>query len=140
MRLTAPQCVVPYFAGICEQVADSILSLREPLRGMLSARIFLSGGVANIPGFEAAISSRLRSMLPLCHHLCFHTVACPEHAAFRGGSILAASPEFTSWCVTRDEWMEEGQRVCAARFNGNLVSSEPPPASEDRASIATASE
>ena len=60
--------------------------------------------------------SELRALVPSDTEVDITMAADPIRAAWRGGSIFAASDGYAARCVTRDEYHEHGHALCRRRF------------------------
>lgn len=97
-------------------MCDFSCSLDPRMRDCVCARVILAGGIANCSNVRARLVSELRKLLLDSQEIHVESMPCPELAAFRGGSLLAASPVFESVCVSKWEWQEYGSAICADRF------------------------
>lgn len=113
--------------GIVDAIEQAIMALPVDLREPAVGHILLTGGNALLPGFADRVEKDLRAVLPdtlsplLKVHLLESTEprGCGEgtgaHAAWRGGSIFAASADFSRTTVTKEEYEEYGHRLCRLR-------------------------
>eukprot|EP01043_Picozoa_sp_COSAG02_P038253 COSAG02_NODE_2936_length_7703_cov_33.498816_3_plen_450_part_00 len=113
--------------GIVDAIEQAIMALPVDLREPAVGHVLLTGGNALLPGFADRVEKDLRAVLPdtlsalLKVHLLESTEprGCGEgtgaHAAWRGGSIFAASADFSRTTVTKEEYEEYGHRLCRLR-------------------------
>lgn len=113
--------------GIVDAIEQAIMALPVDLREPAVGHVVLTGGNTLLPGFADRVKQDLRAILPdtlsplLNVHLLesTHTLGCGEgtgaHAAWRGGSIFAASEDFSRMTVTKQEYEEYGHRLCRLR-------------------------
>jgi actin-related protein 6 len=113
--------------GVVDAIEQAINALPVDLREPAVGNVLLTGGNALIPGFADRVERELRAILPdtlsplLKVHLLESTqpLGCGDggraHAAWRGGSILAASADFSRMTVTKEEYEEYGHRLCRLR-------------------------
>ena len=104
--------------GVHEAVAEAIGAAPRALRPALWSSIVLAGGGARMPGFEARLARELRALAPAGAVVRVYTADEPDTAAWAGGARWAAGAggDFRDACVSRAEYAEEGERVCARRF------------------------
>jgi len=94
--------------GVAELVAEAVASCPAALRPLMWGRVLVTGGGAQLPGFEERLRSELRSLAPDSSELGVETAADPSRAAWRGLSQLAASPAFQELAISREEYEERG--------------------------------
>ncbi|PWA73379.1 Actin-related protein [Artemisia annua] len=82
-------------AGLAECIVRAVNSCHPHLHPVLYESIILTGGSTLFPGF---------------------TKRLPMLGAWRGGSLLASSPDFDAMCVTKAEYEELGSYRCRRRF------------------------
>jgi len=105
-------------AGVAECIVQSADACLPDLRELLYSNIVLTGGTSLLPNFEARLRAELRQLIPSDHSVGITHVADPLLAAWRGGSIFAASDSFPSQVVTKEEYREHGHSICRQRFVG----------------------
>ncbi|KAK4481180.1 hypothetical protein RD792_012061 [Penstemon davidsonii] len=82
-------------AGLAECIVRSVNSCHPHLHPVLYESIILTGGTTLFPRFAQRL---------------------PILGVWRGGSLLASSPDFESMCVTKAEYEELGSARCRRRF------------------------
>ena len=106
--------------GLAEAVAAAAAAAPPRLRPLLLSNILLAGGGAACPGLEARLAADVRPLLPDDIEVCVRTAADPGTAAWRGGSLMGASPVYAARATTREAWEEERARVRAPAAAGVL--------------------
>jgi actin-related protein 6 len=76
----------------------------------------LTGGNTLLPGFKERLELELRPLVPDEFDLHVDLVDSPIVAAWKGASLMAASPDFQGWSVTKAEYEEDGTLRCRQRF------------------------
>ncbi|KAK1312820.1 Actin-related protein 6 [Acorus calamus] len=82
-------------AGLAECIIRSVDACHPYLHPVLFESIVLSGGSTLFPRFAERL---------------------PILGVWRGGSLLASSPDFEAMCVTKAEYEEYGSTRCRKRF------------------------
>ncbi|KAJ0515359.1 putative Actin family, ATPase, nucleotide binding domain-containing protein [Helianthus annuus] len=82
-------------AGLAECIVRAVNSCHPHLHPVLYESIILTGGSTLFPGFAKRF---------------------PILGVWRGGSLLASSPDFDAMCVTKAEYEEHGSSRCRRRF------------------------
>ena len=103
-------------AGVAECVAQAAEACLPDLRDALFSNVVLTGGSALFPNFEERLRHELRAFVPSDMEVGFTTATDPLLAAWRGGSIFAASDSYPMQVVTRAEYHEGGHALCRRRF------------------------
>lgn len=103
-------------AGVAECVVQSVEACLPDLREALYANIVLTGGTSRFPNFAERLRRDLRTFMPSDTEMSVVEAADPICAAWRGGSIFAASDGYPSQVVTRAEYQEHGHAICRRRF------------------------
>jgi len=117
-----------YTTPLSELVDEAILNSPIDVRRKLYGNIVLSGGSTmfkNLPRrLQRDISRRVNARLPdaatkVGVNVVSH--AYQRFAVWFGGSMLASTPEFFTKCHTREQYLEEGPRICRynAAFSGH---------------------
>lgn len=103
-------------AGVSECVIQAVEACIPDLRGPLLANVVLTGGSARFANFEERLRRELREIAPAEYEVGVSTAAEPNLAAWRGGSLFAASEAYPSQLVTREQYHEHGHSLCRRRF------------------------
>ncbi len=103
-------------AGVPECVVQAVEACIPDVREALYANILLTGGSTRFANFEKRLRAELRSLVPSDYTIELTAASDPTLAAWRGGSIFAASDEFDSAVVTKEQYREEGHSLCRRRF------------------------
>ncbi|CAF1238902.1 unnamed protein product, partial [Didymodactylos carnosus] len=103
-------------AGISESIYNACERLPEHIRPSLYGNILLTGGNCLFPNFKERLELDLRSMIQDDYPI---NVILPENPvtyACHGASLLANSPTYNDYCVTKAEYDEFGQSICQKKF------------------------
>ncbi|KAL2929638.1 Actin-related protein 6 [Bienertia sinuspersici] len=103
-------------AGLAESIVRSINSCHPLLHPVLYESIILTGGSTLFPHFAERLENELRPLVPDDYHVKITTQEDPILGVWRGGSLLASSPDFESMCATKAEYEEQGSARCSRRF------------------------
>ncbi|XP_060188722.1 actin-related protein 6-like [Lycium barbarum] len=103
-------------AGIAECILQAINSCHPHLHPVLYESIILTGGTTLFPHFAKRLEMDLRPLVPEKYRLKITTQEDPILGVWRGGSLLALSPDFDAMCVTKAEYEELGSARCRKRF------------------------
>ena len=103
-------------AGVAECVVQAAEACLPEMRDALYSNIVLTGGCVLFPNFAERLRRELRMLIPSETELEISTASDPINAAWRGGSIFAASDAYESQVVTRAEYQEYGHALCRRRF------------------------
>ena len=103
-------------AGVAECIVQAVDACVPDLRDALYSNIVLTGGSTLFPNFEERLRRELRTLVPHDTELGLTQAAEPVCAAWRGGSLFAASAGFPAQTVTRAEYHEHGHSLCRRRF------------------------
>ncbi|KAI3916830.1 hypothetical protein MKW92_003447 [Papaver armeniacum] len=99
------------------QPADLAVNSCHPhLHPVLYESIILTGGSTLFPRFAQRLERDLRHLIPDNYQVKITTQEDPILGVWRGGSLLASSPDFESTCVTKSEYEEYGSARCRRRF------------------------
>lgn len=103
-------------AGLAECIVRSVNSCHSYLHPALYQSIILTGGSTLFPRFSERLERELRPLVPDQFQVKITYQADPILGVWRGGSLLAASPDFEKMCVTKAEYEELGSARCRRRF------------------------
>ncbi|KAF5183057.1 Actin-related protein [Thalictrum thalictroides] len=103
-------------AGLAECIVRAVNSCHPHLHPVLYESIILTGGSTKFPQFADRLKRELRSLVPDDYQVKITTQEDPILGVWRGGSLLASSPDFESMCVTKSEYEELGSTRCRRRF------------------------
>lgn len=103
-------------AGLAECIVRAVNSCHPHLHPVLYESIILTGGSTLFPRFAQRLESDLRPLIPDNYQVKITTQEDPILGVWRGGSLLASSPDFESTCVTKSEYEEYGSARCRRRF------------------------
>ncbi|TYH12436.1 hypothetical protein E1A91_A06G059600v1 [Gossypium mustelinum] len=103
-------------AGLAECIVRAVNSCHPYLRPVLYQSIILTGGSTLFPRFAERLQKDLRPLVPHEYQVKITTQNDPILDVWRGGSLLASSPNFESTCVTKAEYEEHGSARCRRRF------------------------
>ncbi|CAL0320096.1 unnamed protein product [Lupinus luteus] len=103
-------------AGLAECIVRAINSCHPHLHPVLYESIILTGGSTLFPQFAARLEKELRPLVPDDYNVKITAQEDPILGVWRGGSLLAASPDFEEMCVTKSEYEEHGSARCRKRF------------------------
>lgn len=103
--------------GIPEAIIHCINLCPEENMESLLENIVLFGGNTLFTGFRDRVYNDVRS-LALDHYDVNVTLAQnPETYAWEGGKYLFRDPDFYSFCMTKEEYEEEGKSLAFERFD-----------------------
>ncbi|KAI3446735.1 hypothetical protein Pfo_003400 [Paulownia fortunei] len=103
-------------AGLAECIVRAVNSCHPHLHPVLYDSIILTGGSTLFPRFAQRLERELRPLVPDEYHVKITTQEDPILGVWRGGSLLASSPDFEAMCVTKAEYEELGSARCRRRF------------------------
>ncbi|CAA3001064.1 actin-related 6 [Olea europaea subsp. europaea] len=103
-------------AGLAECIVRSVNSCHPHLHPVLYESIILTGGSTLFPRFAERLERELRPLVPDEYQVKITTQEDPILGVWRGGSLLASSPDFETMCVTKAEYEELGSARCRSRF------------------------
>ncbi|XP_078428006.1 actin-related protein 6 [Wolffia australiana] len=103
-------------AGLAECIVRAVHSCHPRLHPVLWERIILTGGTTLFPQFAERLERELRPLVRDDYRLKITTQEEPILGVWRGGSLLASSPDFEAMCVTKQEYEELGSARCRRRF------------------------
>ncbi|KMT02815.1 hypothetical protein BVRB_8g193970 [Beta vulgaris subsp. vulgaris] len=103
-------------AGLAECIVRSVNSCHPLLHPVLYESIILTGGSTLFPHFAERLEMELRPLVPDDYQVKITTQEDPILGVWRGGSLLASSPDFETMCATKAEYEEQGSARCSRRF------------------------
>ncbi|XP_074274002.1 actin-related protein 6 [Silene latifolia] len=103
-------------AGLAECIVRSVNACHPLLHPVLYESIILTGGSTLFPHFAKRLEQELRPLVPDDYQVKITTQEDPILGVWRGGSLLASSPDFETMCATKFEYEEEGSARCSRRF------------------------
>ncbi|XP_043706461.1 actin-related protein 6-like isoform X1 [Telopea speciosissima] len=103
-------------AGLAECIVRAVNSCHPHLHPVLYESIILTGGSTLFPRFAERLEKELRPLVPDNFQVKITTQEDPILGVWRGGSLLASSPDFEEMCVTKSEYEELGSARCRRRF------------------------
>ncbi|XP_045790138.1 actin-related protein 6 [Trifolium pratense] len=103
-------------AGLPECIVRAVNACHPHLHPVLYESIILTGGSTLFPHFAERLEKELRPLVPDDYHVKITTQEDPLLGVWRGGSLLASSPDFDAMCVTKAEYEELGSARCRKRF------------------------
>lgn len=103
-------------AGLAECIVRAVNSCHPHLHPVLYESIILTGGSTLFPRFAQRLERELRPLVPDDYQVNITTQEDPILGVWRGGSLLASSPDFEAMCVTKSEYEELGSARCRRRF------------------------
>ncbi|KAJ8753199.1 hypothetical protein K2173_017788 [Erythroxylum novogranatense] len=103
-------------AGLAECIVRAVNSCHPLLHPVLFESIILTGGSTLFPRFAERLEMELRPLVPDNYQVKITTQEDPILGVWRGGSLLASSPDFEAMCITKSEYEEMGSARCRKRF------------------------
>ncbi|KFK33848.1 hypothetical protein AALP_AA5G067700 [Arabis alpina] len=103
-------------AGLAECIVRAVSACHSYLQPVLYQSIILTGGSTLFPQLKERLKGELRPLVPDHFDVKITTQEDPILGVWRGGSLLASSPDFESMCVTKAEYEELGSVRCRRRF------------------------
>lgn len=103
-------------AGLAECIVRAVNSCHPHLHPVLYESIILTGGSTLFPRFAKRLEMELRPLVPDEYQVKITTQEDPILGVWRGGSLLASSPDFETMCVTKADYEELGSARCHRRF------------------------
>lgn len=103
-------------AGLAECIVRAVQACHPYLQPVLFESIILTGGSTLFPRFTERLERELRPLVPDDYKVKITRQENPIFGVWRGGSILASSPDFESMCITKSEYEEMGSARCRRRF------------------------
>ncbi|VAH39068.1 unnamed protein product [Triticum turgidum subsp. durum] len=102
-------------AGLAECIVRAAQACHPYIQPVLYQSI-LTGGSTLFPRFAERLQRELRPLVPEEYQVKIISQENPILGVWRGGSVLASSPDFESMCVTKSEYEEMGSARCRRRF------------------------
>lgn len=96
--------------GIPETVIEVVEACPAEAASHLLYNIIIIGGCALFPGMQSRLQAEIRALAPDDIDIRVTVPANPITYAWEGGKTIVDDPNFTSYCVTRQEYEEEGTR------------------------------
>lgn len=103
-------------AGLAECIVRAAQACHPYIQPVLYQSIILTGGSTLFPRFAERLQRELRPLVPEEYQVKIISQENPILGVWRGGSVLASSPDFESMCVTKSEYEEMGSARCRRRF------------------------
>lgn len=103
--------------GIPEAIVHSVNSCPEENRESLLENIVLFGGNTLFPGFKERVYQEVRALALDHYDVNVSRSDNPVTYAWEGGKMMFRDPDFYSFCVTREEYEEEGKSLAYERFD-----------------------
>ncbi|GBP71921.1 Actin-related protein 6 [Eumeta japonica] len=103
--------------GIPEAIMHSIDSCPEETKACMLQNIVLCGGNTLFPSFKDRVYKEVRAMA--LDHLDVNVTLAdnPITYAWEGGKLKFKDPDFYSFCMTKEEYEEEGKALSFERFD-----------------------
>lgn len=103
--------------GIPEAIMDAISACPEVTHSHLLANIIVCGGNALFSGFRDRLFKEVRCLAP--DHMTVNVTVGdnPLTYSWEGGAMIFRDPDFYSFCVTKEEYEEEGKALTYERFD-----------------------
>ncbi|MBA0578225.1 hypothetical protein Gorai_020522, partial [Gossypium raimondii] len=103
-------------AGLAECIVRAVNACHPYLHPVLYQSIILTGGSTLFPRFVKRLEKDLRPLVPDDYQVNITTQEDPILGVWRGGSLLASSPDYELMRVTKAEYEELGSARCRRRF------------------------
>ena len=96
-----------------ELLSDSIYNAPDKSKKALWGNIVTCGGFSTIEGFQDKLIADLNTdkTFQRTVHFPMHEMVAGDFCVWSGGSILASSPVFDRYCVSKEEYAEYGERL-----------------------------
>jgi len=108
--LFQPQMIGVDQSGIDEMIGISVRRLPSNCADeIVNGTILLTGGSSLFPGFDARLQAEVQKTRPLGSTVKLVRAADPLLDAWHGASNYAASPLFTKYSFSREDFMEKGE-------------------------------
>jgi actin len=106
--------------GIHNLMHNAIMKCDKEMREELYANILIAGDNTFYPGIGERLEKEMVALAPSNMSVHVHAPDNRKYLAWIGGSMLAASPEFESMWITKDEYDEHGPGIvhtkCTSAF------------------------
>ncbi|BBN03542.1 actin-related protein 6 [Marchantia polymorpha subsp. ruderalis] len=103
-------------AGLAECIVRAVKACHPTLHPVMYSNVLLTGGSTLFNGFKERLENELRPLVPDEFEVNVQSVDDPLLAAWKGGSMLAASQDFHTAAITKREYEESGSSRCRRRF------------------------
>ncbi|XP_042437907.1 actin-related protein 6-like [Zingiber officinale] len=103
-------------AGLAECIVRAVNSCHPLLHPIPYESILLTGGSTLFPRFVVRLKMELRPLVPGDYQVKITSQEDPILGIWRGGSLLAWSPDFEPMCVSKSDYEELGSTRCRRRF------------------------
>uniref|UniRef100_A0A182NNK6 Actin n=1 Tax=Anopheles dirus TaxID=7168 RepID=A0A182NNK6_9DIPT len=94
-----------------ELIAGSVASCKEATRKDLYASIVLAGGSTKLRGFSERLQQELAGRIPSTNRFKVVVAQDPTLTVWAGGCLVAQSPVFDQYWVTKEEYEEHGAEI-----------------------------
>lgn len=125
--LFQPALVGSVEAGLAETIDFVLKRFTPEEQNELVSNVFLTGGCATFPGLVERLERELMEIRP--HKSSFKVVRTPDPvlASWKGGKILASSPNFKDTLFTKADYEEKGGEYLKEHSAGNWYFPSPQP-------------
>lgn len=114
--LFSPAMVGLDLAGIHKSISSCITTCDVDVRKELMANIVLAGGNSQFKGLPERLKEEIEFETPsMCGKIKIHSPCSRINTIWRGGAILANSPQFCQMCITSAEYEEFGTSIVHRR-------------------------
>ena len=103
-------------SGIAETVMQSLESLPQPMWQGFLGNIVLVGGCSLLPGFVERVESGIRMLAPAEIEVRVTRPDDPIKYTWHGGARLAATEHLKNAVITREQYLEHGERWTREQF------------------------
>nr|QBK96588.1 actin-related protein 6 [Huperzia serrata] len=103
-------------AGLAECIVRAVSACHPDLQGLFYSSVVLTGGSMLFPWCKEKLELELRPLVPDEFDVHVTLTDSPITSCWRGGSLLAASPEFGDCLVSKRDYEEQGSLRCRRRF------------------------
>ena len=114
--LFQPALLGQEYHGIHELLYNSIFNCPLDLQKTLYANIVLTGGTTLFPGLSERLKKELIALAPPGTKIEITASPTRQYAAWRGGSILAASPTLQAVAITKQDYDKKGPSIVHSKF------------------------
>jgi len=105
--------------GVAELIVEAIEASPKWLHPLLYSNIITSGGTTLYPNFNQRLENEVRALAPIEFPVNVYTTSSPLLTAWNGASAFASLPDFSRYCVSRQEYQEYGSTICVRKFWDN---------------------
>ncbi|KAJ7294328.1 hypothetical protein O6H91_10G109500 [Diphasiastrum complanatum] len=103
-------------AGLAECIVRAVSACHPDLQALFYSSVVLTGGSMLFPWCKEKLELELRPLIPDEFDVHVTLTDSPITACWRGGSLLAASPDFGDCLVSKRDYEEQGSLRCRRRF------------------------